>query len=205
MAEGKDCDRADCYELFNVTLRNSLSRVLPNKLTVPQLVTFPVFYGTRRFITVFTTAHHLFLSSTRLFQSAPSNPITLISIVILSSHLHLGLPSGLFPSGFPINTLYAPDHSLVYATCPTHLILLDLITQIIFGEKYRSLSSSLCSFLHSPVTLSLLGPYILLSTILRHPQPMFFLHCKRPVSVLYILISTFVHSKLDNKRFCTKR
>jgi hypothetical protein len=27
-----------------------------------------------------------------------------------------------------------------------------LITQIIFGEKYRSLSSSLCSFLHSPVT-----------------------------------------------------
>ena len=108
VAEGKDCDRADCYELFNVTLRNSLSRVLPNKLTVPQLVTFPVFYGTRRFITVFTTAHHLFLSSTRLFQSAPSNPITLISIVILSSHLHLGLPIGLFPSRFPLYTCLLP-------------------------------------------------------------------------------------------------
>jgi hypothetical protein len=28
-----------------------------------------------------------------------------------------------------------------------------LITQIIFGEEYRSVSSSLCSFLHYPVPL----------------------------------------------------
>ena len=34
-----------------------------------------------------------------------------------------------------------------------------------FGVQYRSLSSSLCSFLHSPVSSSLLGPNILLSTI----------------------------------------
>jgi len=33
------------------------------------------------------------------------------------------------------------------------------------GEQYRSFGSSLCSFLHSPVTSSLLGPNILLNTL----------------------------------------
>ena len=39
------------------------SRGLPEKLTGPQLVRkFPALYGTRRFITAFTTASHLYLS-----------------------------------------------------------------------------------------------------------------------------------------------
>jgi hypothetical protein len=33
-------------------------------------------------------------------------PTSWRSILILSSHLRLGLPNGLFPSGFPTNTLY---------------------------------------------------------------------------------------------------
>jgi hypothetical protein len=48
---------------------------------------------------------------------------------------------------------------------PPHLILLDLITRLMFGDQYISLSSSLCSFLHSPVQSSLLGPNILLSNL----------------------------------------
>jgi hypothetical protein len=47
-----------------------LSRVLPEKLTGPQIVKkFPVFYGTRRFITGFTRASHLSLSWARSIQS----------------------------------------------------------------------------------------------------------------------------------------
>jgi hypothetical protein len=46
------------------------------------------------------------------------------------------------------------------ATCPAHLILLALITLTILGEEYKP-----CSFLQPPVTSSLLGPNILLSTL----------------------------------------
>ena len=62
---------------------------------------------------------------------------------------------------FPTKTLYAPLLSTTRATCPAHISVLYFITRAIFGEQYRSLSSSLCSFLHSPVTSSLFAPNIL--------------------------------------------
>jgi len=78
------------------------SRSLLEKLTGFQLVKkFPAFYATQRFITTFTSAHHLSLSWASFIQSIPPHPTTWRSILILSSHLCLGIPSGLFPSGFP--------------------------------------------------------------------------------------------------------
>jgi hypothetical protein len=142
-------------------------RVLPEKLTGLQLVKeFPAFHGTRRFITELTRVRHLSLSWASPIQSIHPHPTSWRSILILSTHLNLCLPSGLFPSGHPTKTLYTPLLSPMGTTSPGHLILLNLIIRIIFGQEYRLLSSSLCSFFfHSRVTSSLLGPNILLSTL----------------------------------------
>ena len=120
------------------------------KIMGSQLVKkFLVFYGTQRFITTFTIARHLSPSSVRLIQYMRPHPTYWRSILISSSHLCLGLPSGLFPSGFPTKTLYTPLLSPVWTKYHTHHILLDLITQTVLGEQYRSLCSSLCNFLRS--------------------------------------------------------
>ena len=97
-----------------------------------------------------------------LDNSSPGLPIPRFvrSILILYFHLSLGTPSDLFPS----KTLYASLLSPICATCPANLIFLDLITRMISSE-YRSYSSWLCSLFHSPVTSSLLGSNILLSTL----------------------------------------
>jgi len=72
-----------------------------------------------------------------------------------------------FPSDiscFSINTLSAPVISHIRATCPAHSSWCDNTNT--FGEEYRLQCSSLCSRLTSPVTSSLLGPNILLRTLL---------------------------------------
>jgi hypothetical protein len=102
---------------------------------------------------------HADLRYPQLHQFSPCpHPTSWRSILILSSHLSLGLPSGLFPSVFPTKTLHMPLLPPVSATCPAPLSLLSFINRTILGEEYRSLSSLVCSFLYSPVTSTLLGP-----------------------------------------------
>ena len=94
--------------------------------------------------------------------------------------------------------------------CPSHS---SLAAGKIFVEEYRSISSSVCGFLHSPVTTSLLGPNCPLIPLLKHPHsspP----HCEQPCftpiqnnrqnySFVHLIFKSLV-SKLEDKRFCMK-
>jgi hypothetical protein len=71
------------------------------------------------------TALHRFPSSAKLTESILPCPIYRRYVLILSIHLHLGLPSSLLPYGFPAQILYAFLFSLIRATYPVHIILLE--------------------------------------------------------------------------------
>ena len=112
------------------------------------------------------------------------------SILILSSHLCLGLPSGLFPLGFPIKTLYTPLLSTTRASWSAHLILLDFINRTVLCEEYRSLSPSLCSFFHFPVTSPHLDPNILLNILFSNTLSLLF--SLNVSDIIYIYIYYFL-------------
>jgi hypothetical protein len=78
-------------------------------------------------------------------QPFPTTPLYSSKInfnIILSPNLCL--PSRLFHSGFPTSILHALL-SPILAISPAHLVPLDRMG--LFGEEYKSLSSSLCSYL----------------------------------------------------------
>ena len=149
-------------------------------------------------------------------KSIPCPPFHLLkihfNIILLSKP---GRPSGLLPSSFLTKILYTSLLSHIRFTWPAHLIALDLLIRIIFGEQYRSLSSSLCSFHQFSTTSSLLSLNTILNilfsftlrliySLILRDQVSFPFRTISKIVVLCILIFVFLFSNLEDIRFCTE-
>ena len=187
------------------------SRVLPEKRTAPQAVKkSPTFYATRKFFTVFTTAHHLSLWWARSIQSV-SPQATLEDpfqyyVPIYASVLQVtSFPKVSQPKPFMhLSCLPYLPHD------PAHFILLDVITRIIIAELCRPLSSSIFTLLHSPVTASLLSRNNFLSTLFSNTLALCFsLNVRDQVSCPYkttnkiILLYILIRLPTQNKNWHT--
>jgi hypothetical protein len=103
----------------------------------------------------------------------------------------------------------------IHATCPTDVIFLDITILIKLGEEYKSCSSSLCSFLHPPVTPHFFGQNILLSTLFSNTFILYSSYITRDkishpyitidkIIVSFILIFTSFESRREDRSFWTE-
>ena len=121
-----------------------MCRVLLEQLTGLKLVKkFPEFHGTRRFITALTSVRHLSLSWASPIQSIYPHPTSRRSILILSTHLRLGLSSGLLPSGFPTKTLYTPSHTYAPHAQPNSFLHYIIMCHVLCTHEGRCMLTQL--------------------------------------------------------------
>jgi hypothetical protein len=159
--------RMKTKRVYKKFLRNQVARLAKD---------FSALYRTRRFIAVYARISHVILFSTRRIQPASSQPTSPRYILITSSHLCLGLPSGLYKSHFLTRFLYAFTKSLtstylisqhycvlalpfysILLTCFWHIFVYSkILSELLIGLIYNiSLTSSfLCCFSDDTRTLS---------------------------------------------------
>ena len=94
------------HPLAHQLILTPLSRAFREKLTVSHLIRNSAFYGTRRFITVFTRPSQVYRFCARSIHSTTPNPV-IRSILLLSSYLSLDF------SKFPLFLRFSHKNPIV--------------------------------------------------------------------------------------------
>jgi hypothetical protein len=130
------------------------------------------------FITAFTSARHLSLSWATEIQSMPLHPTTWKSILILSFHLRLGLPSGVFLSDLSTKTLFLYTATickqmfllLTYIKVSVSKLVPSVLTLSNFLRFYHKFFFHFCKF-RTPIC----SPSTIIATSLQQVSSLFML------------------------------
>jgi hypothetical protein len=156
---------------------------------VQLLKNFPESYGTWRFTTVFTRALHWSPFLARSIQSILPHPISLRSVLTLSTHLCLGLPHGLFPSGSPTKILCA----FVFSWCM--LRIMPISSSSTWSFKFYLVKNKSCEAIHYAVFSNTLSWCSSLWDQGSHPDT-----TTSKIIVFHILIFMFLDSSREDKK-----
>jgi hypothetical protein len=172
---------------------------------VLSLDTFPTFHGTQRFITAFTKALHLYLSWARPIQSTPIHRISERSILMLSTNLCIGIPSGLFLSGFPLHPhshyMSHPSHRLHNSNYIWHRVQIMQLLIMQFSKTFPPFHHSLVQ-IYSSASCSQ-TPCLSSSHIVRD-KVSYPYRTTGKIIVLCILIFMFFENRWGDRRFWTE-
>ena len=142
------------------------------------------------------------------------HPVPTTPSHFLKSHLNIILPSTSWSPQWSLSIRFT-HKNLVHNSPFLHTCHMPRPSH---SSRFYHLPNTVwavCNFLHSPVSPSLLGPNILLSTLFSNTLSL----CSSPnvseqvshpykttgkITVLYIWIFKFLDSKLEDKRFCTE-
>lgn len=162
---------------------------------------FPAFCWTEKCIVLFTWAWHWFPSWVRGIQSTALHFVSLRYILVVSSHLLLGLTCCLPIRLYRHCIMCIFLISSVLSTWLSHATLLDLVTLLILGKEFEVWSYSLWTFLQSAVNYCLIGSntpqflflLTLFSAFLFRDINFESVFCQmKPTSVVYDLFNRFI-------------